>query len=130
MADTERLEIFHNPRCSKSRAALAIIEAADVEFDIVPYLDDPPTAARLRAVLDALGMKPRELMRRKEAVYRELGLDDEGLGDKALIDAMVANPILIERPIIVLGDRACLGRPPENVAVFLVEDAGLSRGQA
>jgi arsenate reductase len=129
MAGADRLEIFHNPRCSKSRAALAIIEAAGVEFDVVRYLDEPPTAERLAELLDALGLKPRELMRRKEAVYRELGLDDEGLADKALIDAMAANPGLIERPIVVLGDKACLGRPPENVAAFL-EDAGLSRGQA
>ena len=129
MAGADRLEIFHNPRCSKSRAALAIIEAAGVEFDVVRYLDDPPTAERLAELLDALGLKPRELMRRKEAVYRELGLDDEGLADKALIDGMAANPGLIERPIVVLGDKACLGRPPENVAAFL-EDAGLSRGQA
>jgi arsenate reductase len=129
MAGADRLEIFHNPRCSKSRAALAIIEAAGVEFDVVRYLHDPPTAERLAELLDALGLKPRELMRRKEAVYRELGLDDEGLADKALIDAMAANPGLIERPIVVLGDKACLGRPPENVAAFL-EDAGLSRGQA
>ncbi len=130
MAGADRLEIFHNPRCSKSRAALAIIEAAGVdEFDVVRYLDDPPSSERLAELLDILGMKPRELMRRKEEAYRELGLDDEALGDKALIDAMVANPILIERPIVVLGDKACLGRPPENVAEFL-DDAGLSRGQA
>ncbi len=129
MAGADRLEIFHNPRCSKSRAALAIIEAAEVEYDVVRYLDDPPSFERLVELLDALRMKPRELMRRKEVVYRELGLDDEWLGDKALIDAMAANPILIERPIVVLGDKACLGRPPENVAAFL-EDAGLSRGQA
>ena len=119
MAGSDRLEIFHNPRCSKSRAALAIIEAAGVEFDVVRYLDDPPTAERLAELLDALGMKPRELMRRKEAVYRELGLDDEGLADKALIDAMAAHPILIERPIVVNGNRARLGRPPEAVLEIL-----------
>jgi arsenate reductase len=129
MAGADRLEIFHNPRCSKSRAALSIIEAAGVEFDVVRYLDDPPSSERLAEILHMLGMKPRELMRRKEAVYRELGLDDEGLGDQALVDAMAANPILIERPIVVLGDKGCLGRPPENVAAFL-EDAGVSRGQA
>ena len=129
MARSDRLQIFHNPRCSKSRAALAIIEAAGVEHDVVRYMDDPPSAARLKKLLGALDMKPRRLMRRKEAVYRELRLDDEGLDEKALIDAMVAHPSLIERPIVALGDKACLGRPSEKVAVFL-EEVGLSRGQA
>lgn len=129
MVGSDRLEIYHNPRCSKSRQALGLIEAAGVEHDVIRYLDDPPSVARLKALLKALGLKPRDVMRRKEAVYRELGLDDAGLGDEALIAAMVANPILIERPIVSKGKAACLGRPPEKVSEFLAE-LGLSGGQA
>jgi arsenate reductase len=129
MAGSERLVIYHNPRCSKSRQALALIEAAGVEHDVVRYLDDPPSAARMRELLNALGLAPRELMRTKEAVYREQGLGDERLDDAALIAAMVAHPILIERPIVAKGKAACLGRPPENVSAFLTE-RGLSGGQS
>lgn len=130
MAGPERLEIFHNPRCSKSREALALLEAAGAEHVVVRYLDDPPNAARLTELVKGLGLaSPRDLMRRKEAAYRELGLDDESLDDDALIAAMVAHPILIERPIVAKGKAACLGRPPETVAAFL-EEIGLSGGQS
>lgn len=130
MARSERLEIFHNPRCSKSREALALIEAAGVEYDVVRYLEDPPDAVRLAELIKGLGLgSPRELMRRKEAAYRELGLDDAGLDDDALIAAMVSHPILIERPIVAKGKAVCLGRPPEKVADFL-EAIGHSGGQS
>ena len=109
------LTIYHNPRCSKSRQTLALLEERGIEPDIVLYLDNPPDADTLDALLDRLGLEPRELMRRKEAPYKELGLADESLDRAALIRAMVDNPILIERPIVVKGDRAVLGRPPENV---------------
>lgn len=128
MTEARRVQILHNPRCSKSRAALALIEAAGIEPEVIRYLETPPTAKRLGELIKALGVAPREVMRRKEAAYGELGLDDPGLDDAALIEAMVAHPILIERPIVSLRRAACLGRPPEAVAAFL-EEHGLGRGQ-
>lgn len=111
--------IYHNPRCSKSRQTLALIEGKGVTPQVVEYLKTPPSREKLQAILDKLGMKPRELLRRGEALYKELGLDDPKLGDDELIAAMVQNPILIERPIVLSGDKACLGRPPENVIDIL-----------
>ncbi len=111
--------IYHNPRCSKSRATLKLLEERGVAFEIVEYLKTPPDAATLDGLLTGLGLEPRELMRRQEAPYRENRLDDAGLGRDALIAAMVANPILIERPIVVSGSKAALGRPPEAVLDIL-----------
>jgi arsenate reductase len=105
--------IYHNPRCSKSRETLALIEGRDIQPRVIEYLKTPPSAVELKTLLAKLRLKPRDLMRRKEAVYAELGLDDPKLSDDALIKAMVANPILIERPIVVNGSKAALGRPPE-----------------
>ena len=107
--------IYHNPRCSKSRQTLALIEEKGVKPKIVKYLETPPTAAELKRVLKKLGLKPRDILRSGEARYAELGLKDPTLKDDALIAAMVENPILIERPIVVNGDKAALGRPPEDV---------------
>ena len=111
--------IWHNPRCSKSRQTLALLRERGVEPEIVEYLKTPPAAGELEAVLEKLGMEPRELMRRKEAAYREAGLDDPALGRRALVEAMTANPVLIERPVVLAGDKAALGRPPENVLAIL-----------
>jgi len=111
--------IYHNPRCSKSRRTLALLRERGVEPRVVEYLEAPPDAATLDALLARLGLAPRELMRRQEAPYRALGLDDPGLDRAALIRAMVENPILIERPIVVAGERARLGRPPEAVLEIL-----------
>ena len=111
--------IYHNPRCSKSRATLKLLEERGVDCEIVEYLKTPPDAATLDGLLTNLGMEPRDLMRRKEAPYRENRLDDEDLTREALIGAMVANPILIERPIVVAGGKAALGRPPEAVLAIL-----------
>ena len=111
--------IYHNSRCSKSRQTLALLRDRDVEPEIIEYLGAPPSALELERILSLLDMAPRDLMRRKEAPYRELGLDDPSLDRAALIDAMVANPILIERPIVISGDRAVVGRPPENVLQIL-----------
>ena len=107
--------IWHNPRCSKSRQTLALLRENGVEPQILRYLDDPPTAETLDHVLELLDMSPRDLIRRREAPYKELGLKDENKTRQELIDAMVANPKLIERPVVIAGGRAALGRPPESV---------------
>ncbi|WP_018140656.1 MULTISPECIES: arsenate reductase (glutaredoxin) [unclassified Thioalkalivibrio] len=117
MSDTPTL--YHNPRCSKSRATLELLRAQGVEPEIVEYLKTPPDAATLRAIVDKLGISPRDLLRTGEAEYRELGLKDAELDDEALIQTMVQHPKLIERPILVRGDRARIGRPPEQVLEIL-----------
>jgi arsenate reductase len=112
------MTIWHNPRCSKSRAALALLEENGVETEVFKYLDDTPSKEELTALLKKLGMSARELMRTKEEIYKELGLkevDDE----ERLIEAMVENPRLIERPIVIDGDVAVIGRPIENVVELI-----------
>ena len=113
------IRIFHNPRCSKSRATLSLLQERGIEPEIIRYLESPPDAGELRIILDKLGMGPRELMRTGEAEFREQGLDDESLTDDELITAMVANPKLIQRPIVLAGGRAAMGRPPESVLDIL-----------
>lgn len=107
--------IYHNPHCSKSRQTLALLRDKGIEPVIVEYLKRPPDPNLLRDLLDKLGMEPRELMRTHENEYQSLGLDHPNMTSDALIDAMSKNPRLIERPIVVAGDRAAIGRPPENV---------------
>ena len=111
--------IYHNPRCSKSRQTLQLLRDRGIEPEIVEYLKTPPSADELGAVLAKLGIEPRALMRTKEAAYREAGMADDGLSRRALIDLLVANPVVIERPIVVNGARAALGRPPESVLSIL-----------
>lgn len=111
--------IYHNPRCSKSRQTLQLLKDNGVEPQIVEYLAAPPDADRLDELLTGLGLEPRALMRRKEAPYKDLNLADESLSRDALIRAMVENPILIERPIVVNGGKVALGRPPESVLDIL-----------
>jgi len=111
--------IYHNPRCSKSRQTLALLQDQGIEPEVIEYLNDTPDATALDDILKKLDMEPRELMRRKEAPYKELGLDNPGLSRAALIAAMVAHPILIERPIVLKGGKVALGRPPENVLEIL-----------
>lgn len=111
--------ILHNPRCSKSRQTLELLRDRGHEPVIVAYLDTPPDAARLGEILDLLGLEPRQLMRRKEAAYGELGLDAPNLSRDALIAAMVEHPILIERPIVMANGKAALGRPPDAVLEIL-----------
>lgn len=113
------LTIYHNPRCSKSREALRLIEERGIEPQVVRYLETPPDAPTLDALLRLLGLEPRELMRRKEPEYEALGLDDPSLSREALIGALVAHPRLIERPIVVKDGKAILGRPPERVLDLL-----------
>jgi arsenate reductase len=111
--------IYHNPRCSKSRQTLALLQDKGIEPEIIEYLSSPPDAGTLRAILGKLGLEPRELMRRKEAPYKDLGLADDGKSRDTLIQAMVDNPILIERPIVLSGGKAAIGRPPEQVLEIL-----------
>lgn len=107
--------IYHNPRCSKSRQTLQLLREHGVEPEIVEYLQDPPDRKTLASILDMLGIEPRDLMRRNETPWKELGLADSKFGRDELIAAMIEHPILIERPIVVAGKRAVIGRPPEKV---------------
>ena len=107
--------IYHNPRCSKSRQTLALLEEKGITPKIVKYLETPPSAAELKRILDKLGLKARDILRKGEAAYDELGLKDSGHTDDELLALMVKNPILIERPIVVSGARAAIGRPSEAV---------------
>lgn len=111
--------IYHNPRCSKSRQALALLQEKGVEPDIILYLANPPDSKTLLSLLEKLGMSPRALLRKGEEPYRSLGLDNEAITDDQLIEAMCQHPCLIERPIVVHGNRAILGRPPEKVLELL-----------
>ncbi len=111
--------IYHNPRCSKSRQTLALLEENGVSPDVVLYLDAPPSAAEIKELLGKLGIEARALLRKGEDAYKSEGLGDTSLDDAALVAAMVAHPKLIERPIVVKGERAVLGRPPENVLELL-----------
>lgn len=113
-----QVTIYHNPRCSKSRQTLALLQENGVEPTIVEYLKTPPNAAELQSLLTKLELSADELLRKKETVYKELGL--AGVSDNdALIAAMINNPKLIERPIVVKGDKAAIGRPPESVLGIL-----------
>ncbi len=111
--------IYHNPRCSKSREALKLLEERGIEPQIIKYLDTPPDHATLSRILEQLGLEPRELMRRKEKEYKANGLDNPDLTRDQLIDAMIAHPKLIERPIVIKGEKAALGRPPVQVLDIL-----------
>lgn len=111
--------IYHNPRCSKSRETLKRLAERGIEPTVVLYLETPPDAATLDALLHKLGKEPRELLRTGEPEYAQLGLGEPTLSRDTLIAAMAAHPILIERPIVVVGERAALGRPPENVLALL-----------
>ena len=111
--------IYHNPRCSKSRETLALLEANGVEPEVVLYLETPPSKAAINGLVKKLGLSSaREMMRTKEDAYKELELAAV-TKEAALIDAMAENPVLIERPIVVNGDKAVIGRPPENVLAIL-----------
>ena len=113
------IRILHNPRCSKSRATKQILDDNNVDYQTVEYLKETPTKEELVEILGLLDMEPRDLMRKGEAAYKENNLGDENLSRDALIDAMIANPILIERPIVVANGKAVIGRPPENVLDIL-----------
>lgn len=107
--------IYHNPRCGKSRGALELLRQNGIEPEIVEYLKTVPSCEDIENLLSMLGLEPRELMRKGESVYKELNLNDPSLDRAALVQAMVDNPILLERPIVIADGRAVIGRPPERV---------------
>lgn len=111
--------IYHNPRCSKSREALKLIQGRGIRPAIVEYLETPPSAAELKRILQMLGIPARRLLRVKEKAYKAVGLDNPKLSEDQIVAAMVKHPILIERPIVIAGKRAILGRPPETVLKIL-----------
>ena len=113
------VRIYHNNRCTKSRATLALLQERGMDVEVINYLDTPPNAAELTVLLKQLGMGARELLRTGEAEYESLGLADPSLDERALIAAMVAHPKLIERPIVVANGKAAIGRPPEAVLAIL-----------
>lgn len=112
----KNITLYHNPRCSKSRETLTLLQQQGVEPEVILYLETPPSVAELKTLLQQLGFRSaRELMRKKEDIYQELKLSEETLSEEQLLAAMVANPKLIERPIVVKGNQARIGRPPEQV---------------
>lgn len=115
----EQAIIYHNPRCSKSRQTLELLRLRGIEPQVIEYLENPPDAKTLREILSLLQLEPQALIRTKEPVYPTLELPPSEAGPEAWIDLMVRHPILIERPIVVIGERACIGRPPENVLSIL-----------
>ena len=115
-------KIYHNPRCSKSRQALELLHEKNINTDVIEYLNTPPNADELEKILNGLGMEPRELMRKGQDEYKSLGLDNESLSRDDLINAMIENPILIERPIVITDKGVDIGRPIENIKKILNDD--------
>ena len=110
-----KVQILHNPRCSKSRTTLQLLKDNGVEPEIILYQQTPPDVEQLTSILSKLSMQPRDLMRKGQAEYKEMGLDNEQLSDEQLVAAMIRAPILIERPIVLSNGKARIGRPPESV---------------
>jgi arsenate reductase len=119
MEENMTVTIYHNPRCSKSRATMEFLQEKGIEPDVIKYMDNPLDEAALKKLLAMLGMKPRELMRKHEKVFKDAGLDDPTFTDDELIEAMAQCPSLIERPIVVNNGKAVLARPPEVVLDIL-----------
>lgn len=116
------ITLFHNPRCSKSRAVLALLEQHDIKPEIVYYLENPPSADELQALLSKLDLKLDDIIRRNEPEFEELGLGDTTLSDAIRLDLVCKHPRLIQRPIVIKGDRAIIGRPPETVLQLIESD--------
>jgi arsenate reductase len=117
----DKFKIYHNPGCSKSRATLALLEENDITPEIIHYLETPPDIKQLKKLLDLLGLNVRDIIRRSEPEFEELGLEDESLAEEIVLDLLSKHPILLQRPIVIAGDQAIIGRPPENV-LPLIED--------
>ena len=114
-----KVQILHNPRCSKSRATLQVLNDRGIEPEIILYQDTPPSAEQLTSILQQLDMRPRDLMRKGQSEYKEMGLNNDQLSDAELVAAMIEAPILIERPIVLANGKAAIGRPPESVLNIL-----------
>ena len=114
-----KVTIYHNPRCSKSRQTLELLGSQGIQPEIIEYLKTPPDRGTLRNILKLLKMKPRDLIRKQEPIYKDAGLDDGSLNDDQLLDAMLEHPVLIERPIVLANGKARIGRPPESVLDIL-----------
>lgn len=112
-------KIYHNPRCTKSRQALQLLEERGVEAEVIKYLDTPPTQKELAEIVKLLGIPAKDLVRKKEALFKELNLGEQTLTDQQWIAAMVENPKLIERPIVIHNGKAAIGRPTEKIAEIL-----------
>ena len=110
-----KLVIYHNPRCSKSRETLQLINERQIEPEIIDYLDEPPTPDELRRIVALLGVGARDLLRTTEPVYKDADLDDDSLSDDEIIEAICEYPELLQRPIVIAGDKAVIGRPPSRV---------------
>ena len=113
------VRILHNPRCSKSRATLALLQQRGIEPEIVLYLEQPPNPAELKSIVAKLGISVRDLLRRSEAEYQQLELDAQDLPDERLYAAIASHPRLLQRPIVLANGKAAIGRPPENVLAIL-----------
>lgn len=113
------VSLYHNPRCSKSREALKLLEEKGFSFETIKYLETPPSIETLKTILEKLAIPARDLMRKKEKVYKDLDLGNESQSEDDLIQAMVNNPILIERPLLVTEEKAAIGRPPEQILEIL-----------
>ncbi len=111
--------IYHNPRCSKSRQTLAILNSQPIDIEIIEYLQNPPNHNQLKGIISLLDMSARDLMRKNEKVYKDNKLDNPDLTDDQLVEIMTQNPILIERPIVLNNDKAIIGRPPQRVLEIL-----------
>ncbi|MXX06773.1 MAG: arsenate reductase (glutaredoxin) [Gammaproteobacteria bacterium] len=118
----ERIVVYHNPDCSKSLATLALLEENEAEYDVVHYLETPPNIDELKELLGKLGLGIRDLLRRNEPEYDDLGLGDEALSEEIVYDLVCNHPVLIQRPIVVKGDRAIVARPPEAVLALIGDD--------
>ena len=116
---SDKVQIFYNPGCSKCRLTMDILNDKEVQTTVVEYLNTPPNTTELNEILNILGLEPRDLMRKHETPYKENKLDNPDLSREQLIQAMIDNPILIERPIIINGNKATIGRPPERVLDIL-----------
>lgn len=112
-------KIFHNPRCSKSRAAVALLESRGIDFEVVRYLENPPSPEELSDVVDALGVAPFAIVRKSEKLFKELGLDKQELDRAEWLSVLSENPKLIERPIVIHGAKAAIGRPTEHIEAIL-----------
>lgn len=112
------IKIYHNPRCRKSREGLAMVESSGKDFEIINYLKEIPSKDELRKVIEYLTLRPEQLVRKNEAIWKEK-FKDENLSDDQIIDAMLAYPKLIERPIVIKGNKAVIGRPPEKILELL-----------